>query len=115
MGRYYMLRNDEVVEEPDHAKWVEWYKSSYDRVRCVATSELEHGIVSTVFLAVNLTLSKDDPPLLFETRVKGGWLDNQWERFPTIDAARAGHEAWVARAREVEKENPLPPPGCPTW
>ena len=56
------------------------------------------------------TLSKVSP-VLFETRVTGGWLADQRERYATIDEARAGHESWVARVREVEEENQLPPPG----
>jgi len=115
MARYYILRNKKVIEEPNHAKWAEWYKTSYEGVRCVARTKLEYGTVLTTFLAVNMTLSKTVPPLLFETRVQGGWLDNEWERYPTLDAARAGHETWVARVRELEKENQFPPPGCPVW
>lgn len=110
MGRYYILRGNEVVEEPDHAKWSEWYQGSYEQLRCIASTKIEYGTVATTFLAVNMTLSKNEPPLLFETRVKGGWLDNEWERYPTLDAAKAGHEAWVARVREAERDRP-PPPG----
>jgi hypothetical protein len=63
---------------------------------------------------MSMTLSQDVPPELFETRVEGGWLDDQWERYPTLEAAKAGHDAWVTRVRNAE-ENELPPPGCPTW
>jgi hypothetical protein len=115
MSRYFILRNGEVVEEPDHAQWSHWYQSSYDRVRCVAETEVKYGSVVTTFLAVDMTLSKGVPPLLFETRVKGGWLDDEWERYPTLEAAKAGHNAWVARVREMEEENELPPPGCHAW
>ena len=114
MGRYYMLCDGEVIEEPDHAKWSKWYQSSYEKVRHVASTKVSYGTVSTVFLAMNMTLSKETPPLLFETRVQGGWLHDQWERFASLDEAKAGHEAWVARVREAEKDQP-PPPGWPTW
>ena len=115
MGRYYILRGDEVIEEPEHAKWAEWYESTYEQVRCVASTKLEYGTVVTSFLAMNMTLSKSDSPMVFETRVKGGWLDGEWERFATLEAAKAGHEAWVARVHKEEEENELPPPGCPVW
>lgn len=115
MGRYYVLRDDQVVEEPDYAKWADWYEKSYEKVRCVAETKVEYGNVSTVFLALHTTLSKDDPPLLFETRVKGGWLDDEWQRYSSLAEARAGHEAWVTRVRKLEQENALPPPGCPVW
>jgi hypothetical protein len=112
MGKYYILRDGEVVEEPDHSIWSEWYESYHDRVSCIATTQTSHATVSTRFLAVNLTLSKNDPPLLFETKVKGGWMDGQWERFATPAEARAGHDEWVARVRAAEDENELPPPGA---
>lgn len=115
MGRYYILKDDQVVEEPDHAKWARWYRTSYEKVRCIAVTELKYGTVVTVFLALNMSLSRSDPPLLFETRVEGGWFAGQWQRYPTLAAARAGHEAWVARVREQEREQQLPPPGCPVW
>ena len=115
MGRYYTLRDGEVVEEPDYAKWIDWYGKSYEKVRHVASTKVKYGTVATVFLALNMTLSKTDPPLLFETRVNGGWLDDEWERFSTLEEAKAGHEAWAARVREEEEENKLPPPGCPVW
>jgi hypothetical protein len=114
MGRYYILRDSEVVEEHDHARWEQWYNSSTD-LRNVASTELAHGTVSTVFLALNMTLSKTDPPMLFETRVHGGWLANEGQRYATLEEAKAGHEAWVARVREAESENAYPPPGHPVW
>lgn len=114
MGRYYILHQGEVVEEPDYAKWAQWYKNSYEGVHQVASTEAQYGTVVTVFLGMNMTLSQSDPPLLFETRVKGGWLDDQWERYSTLDEAKAGHEAWVARVRAAEEDG-LPPPGCPAW
>lgn len=115
MGRYYILKDNAVVEEPDHSEWIKWYENSYEKIRQIAHTELKFGVVSTVFLALNMTLSKSDPPMVFETRVKGGWLDDEWERFSTLQAAKAGHEAVVARVREAEEEHELPPPGCPVW
>ncbi len=115
MGRYYILRDNEIVEEPDHAKWSEWYKSTYEQVRTIASTRLQHGTVQTVFLAMNMNLSQADAPMLFETRVKGGWLDDEWERYATLEEAQAGHEAFVARVRAAEEENNLPPPGWPAW
>ncbi|MFH1748492.1 MAG: hypothetical protein ABIG44_15770 [Planctomycetota bacterium] len=110
MGRYYILHDGEVVEEPDHAKWSRWYESSYEPVRCIAATKADYGSISTTFLAMNMDLAKTDPPLLFETRVEGGYLDGQWERYKTLDEANVGHEAWVARVREAERDKP-PPPG----
>ena len=114
MGRYYVLQGSEVVEEPDYAKWSAWYEDSYEKVRHVASTRLQGVTVSTVFLAMNMTLSKADPPLLFETKVEGGWMDGEGERYPTLEQARAGHESWVARVTSAEAEK-LPAPGWTQW
>jgi hypothetical protein len=113
MGRYYILCEGKVVEEPDHSKWSQWYEKSYNKVRCVASTKVQFGTVETTFLAMNMTLAQEGPPLLFETRVKGGWLDDEWKRYPTLDEAKAGHEAFVARIRAAEQEHKGPPPGWP--
>ena len=110
MGRYYVMRGGQVVEEPDYAKWAQWYEETYPQVRSIATTQVQDGTVSTVFLAMNMTLSRDRAPMLFETRVSGGSLHDQCERYPTLEAAQAGHQAWVARVSAAEKSDP-PPPG----
>jgi hypothetical protein len=112
MGRYYILRDDEVIEEQDHARWREWFDSCYQEVADIAETTTDHATVSTRFLAVSLSLANDKPPMLFETRVTGGWLDGQGEKFASPEEARVGHEAWVDRVRAAEEENQLPPPGA---
>jgi hypothetical protein len=115
VGRYYVLKDNQVIEEPDHAKWVAWRETSFAQVHTVAQTGTKFGTVVTTFLGMNMTLAKNAPPQLFETRVTGGWLNNEWERFATLAEAQAGHEAWVARVHEMEAEHELPPPGCQVW
>ena len=115
MGRYYILSGDVVAEEPDFAKWVAWHASSYEKIRCIARTSVKFGAVATVFLGVNMALTESERPLLFETRVAGGWLDDRWEHYSTLEEARAGHNAWVARIRAMEQANELPPPDCRVW
>ena len=115
MGRYYILKDDVVKEEPDFGKWVAWHTNWYEKLRCVARTSVKFGDVATVFLGVNMALAESERPLLFETRVMGGWLNDQWERHSTLEEARERHEAWVARIRAMEKENELPPPDCRMW
>ena len=115
MGRYYILRGELVVEEPDFGNWVAWHASSYEKLRCVARTSVKFGAVVTVFLGMNMALAESERPLLFETRVMGGWLNDQWARCSTLEEARAAHKAWVARIRAMEQENELPPPDCRTW
>jgi len=112
MGRYFILRGGEVIEEPDYQKWSAWFDSAFKEIELIAESRLGSSTISTRFLALDMTLSPDSPPQVFETRVKGGWLDNQWERFASLEEATAGHESWIRRVRRTDEENGLPPPGA---
>ena len=72
--------------------------------RRVALTILADGIeVSTVFLGMDHNFGATGPPLLFETMVFGGELDQECERWPNEVAALAGHDQWVARVRERVK------------
>jgi|GEM_PF-2101249 len=110
MGQYYILHDGKVVEEPDFKKWLAWHQSSYEQTRCIAHTWVKFGEVRTVFLGMNMRESESEPPWLFDTRVYGGWLAGEWERSSTFEKASASHEAWVARVREMESNNEVPPP-----
>ena len=110
MARYYILRGQDVIEEPDYDKWARWYQGSFERVRRVASTETRYGTISTTFLGMTMTLSAADAPRLFETRVEGGWLNGQRQHYATFAEAETGHQVWVARVREAERDK-LPPPG----
>jgi hypothetical protein len=112
MGRYFILRDGDVVEEDDYDAWARWYEEHYEKARDIDRTETAHGTVLTRFLAMSLSLNRSAPPQLFETSVSGGWLDGQGDRFATLEEARAGHQAWVEKVRAVEEENDLPPPGA---
>ena len=115
MGIYYILRDDVVVEEPDFGKWVAWHAQWYEKLRFVERTSMKFGDVVTIFLGMNMAVAELEKPLLFETRVMGGWLNDQWERHSTLDEARAAHKALVARIKSMERENELPPPDCRMW
>ena len=53
--------------------------------------------VSTVFLGLDHSFG-EGPPLLFETMVFGGDMDQEEDRYTTYDQAEAGHKAMVERA-----------------
>jgi hypothetical protein len=62
------------------------------------------GEVSTVFLSVDLAFPVDDaPPLLFEsmTFATGTRHDGRTVRYPTWDAAQAGHDQVVMEVRDA--------------
>lgn len=112
MGRYFILSDGKVSEETNYETWSKWYESTYEEVSNIAHTETAQAAVTTRFVAMSMSLDVNAAPQLFETSVSGGWLDGQSERYETLDQARAGHEAWVAKVKKEEDENSVPPPGA---
>ena len=56
--------------------------------------------ISTVWLGIDHRFLGEGPPVIFETMVFGGELDEWCERYTTLEAAEAGHEQMVAEVRE---------------
>jgi len=64
----------------------------------IAETFTEDCRISTVWLGLNHQYG-DGPPVIFETMVFGGGLDQDAERWCTEEEARAGHERWVEKVR----------------
>ena len=59
--------------------------------------------VSTVWLGMDHSFG-DGPPLIFETMVFGGELDQECDRYTTEEQAQQGHAAMVARVQRTTKD-----------
>lgn len=80
----------------------EWCELFEDRgARRVARTDIDEDCwVSTVWLGLNHRWFGDGPPLIYETLVFGGDHDGEMWRYPSWDAALAGHDQAVALARD---------------
>lgn len=96
----YILDGREPVRAPDVRTWGEWFHSAD---RCVAFSELGDVQVSTVFLGIDHSIGLLPGPILFETMVSGGPLDDERKWYRTWDEAEKGHAAMVALVMAAEK------------
>lgn len=84
----------------DVLEWADWFEQAD---RHVADTHLDSGVrVSTVFLGLDHNFWGKGPPILFETLVFGGPLDQQMERYCTWDEADRGHTKMVKRAMRKE-------------
>jgi len=73
----------------------EWSTPDDDPTRVGLTQH--HGVVvSTTWIGIDHSWGQG-PPVIFETMVFGGDLDGEQDRYATIEEARAGHHAMVAR------------------
>lgn len=98
MSDHYILEGHEA-KKADLMTWARWFESNRLN-RHVKNEEINGVRVSTVFLGLDHNWG-EGRPLIFETMVFGGKLDQEQERYSTWDEAEAGHDAMVARVREA--------------
>jgi hypothetical protein len=82
-------------------QWADIMESSQDRH--VADDMVGLVRVSTVWLGLDHNWSGQGPPLIFETMVFGGVMDEDQWRYPTEAAALSGHDRVVTQVRETEE------------
>lgn len=93
----YILQGHTPVPEPDLMKWAAWQERERE-ARRVALDKVGEVTISTVFLAMNHGWG-EEKPVLFETMVFGGPLDEEQERYTTWEEAEEGHKRMVACVR----------------
>jgi len=92
----FILEGHKAVPCDDLLAWANWFETAD---RKVAKTELPNDVkVSTVFLGLDRSYGQK-VPLLFETMVFGGTLDQEMERYPTWQDAEEGHKRWVEKAK----------------
>jgi hypothetical protein len=75
----------------------------WEAERLVGRDTINGVRISTVLLGLDYSFGIG-PPLIFETMIFGGPWDEHTERYPNLDAAKAGHDRACAAARGL-----LPP------
>jgi hypothetical protein len=72
----------------------------------VALDELSGGsvVVSTVFLGIDHSWEEEGPPILWETMIFGGPLNDYQVRYSSHDDAVKGHQEAVTLARLAGKQ-----------
>lgn len=103
MNGRYILKGKTAVPCDGLMDWAEWIEKG-DRL--VAKTKVGNvAEVSTVFLGLDHSFGRG-LPVLFETMVFGGKLDQQMDRYHTWEEAELGHQIMV---REVEAAEGIPP------
>ena len=99
MNDKFILEGRKAVHCDNLMKWAKWFEVSD---RQVAKTILPNGVeISTVFLGIDHNfLGKGKLPILFETMIFGGDLDENMERYSTWQDAEEGHKRWVAKAEQ---------------
>jgi len=97
----YILDSDgHPVAETDLMVWAEWFERSGE-MRIVEQSAIEGCRVVTIFLSLDHSYgcANRDVPILYETMVVGGKLDQETQRYSTRDEAKEGHREMCNRIK----------------
>ena len=100
----YILDGHKAIEEPDIIKWARWYETANRRVaNDIATVTLDGKnigqiSISTVFLGIDHSFGEGEP-LLFETMVFGGKMDQEMDRCSTWEGAEKMHELMCEKVK----------------
>lgn len=97
---YYTLVGKEVSKCSDVMEWakkLEEMDRTIEKTLFTVDGVGEIG-VSTVFLGIDHQYGRGDP-LIFETMIFGGQLDQEMDRYSTYDQAMAGHAEMVKRLK----------------
>lgn len=98
---YYILdANNQPVPVDDILEWGRFFAKAD---RHVAKTDINGVFISTVFLGIDHRLDDSGPPLLFETMVFGGVLNEYQWRYSSWDDALTGHKTAVRKVREANK------------
>jgi hypothetical protein len=96
---YVLDADNRVVEVFDFVTWGKYMEGGNRHVAWTQiTSETK---VSTVFIGIDHRIYGNGPPVLFETMIFGGPLDEYQWRYASYDDAEVGHRMAVAEAREA--------------
>lgn len=100
--RWYILDADHnVIKVADLFTWGRWLEERPNE-RIIGYTEItSECCVSTVFLGLDHRTWGAGPPIIFETMIFGGPLDQQQWRYSSYDDAETGHKAAVRKAREA--------------
>lgn len=104
MTMLYVLKDRTPVPEQDTLTWALWFE---DADRTVSKTQVNEDVcVSTVFLGLDHNHGLTGRPVLFETMVFGGELDEEMRRYSTWNEAEEGHAYVVKLAQLAEGIEP---------
>jgi len=95
LGQFYILKNKKPAAV-DMLTWCAWMEKNRDTpIITVGLNNIDNVNISTVFLGVDHNFSGHGAPLLFETMIFGGELNEECERYATWEEAERGHKRMV--------------------
>lgn len=101
---YLRDKDGNVTPLNDRHEWERF--CAQPELRQIAVTDITSEIyVSTIFLGLDRGHGLSSAPVLWETRVFGGVLDEEMERYTSEADAIQGHAAMVQKVRQAEGED----------
>jgi hypothetical protein len=100
MPSHYILDKDGRIKRASALTWGIWFEKSENRI--VKQEQFGDVMVSTVFLGLDHNFSGKGPPILWETMVFGGPLNQEMNRCSgNREQAEAMHDEMVQRVKDA--------------
>lgn len=90
---FYYLKDKKIIRTTNVREWAK----EFEKNRMVAQDRVNNSFISTVFLGIDHNYSGQGKPLLFETMVFGGELDEEQMRYSSWDEAVDGHAFMISK------------------
>lgn len=103
MSDRYVLNGKTPIPCDDLMEWARWFDTADRHVMQEKIGEIR---ISTVFLGLDHSFTSDSKrPLLFETMIFGGPLDQEMTRCSTWEEAEKMHREMVERVKATAKSD----------
>ena len=100
MNDYYILEDGKPIPVSDVLIWAKWFEKNREE-RVVAQTDISGVRISTVFLGLDHSFG-EGPPLIYETLVFDGPLDEEMERCSTPEQAMEMHQRMVDKVKGLK-------------
>lgn len=97
MNNLWYTLEGEIIKKCSVEEWSEMFEGP---LRIVKRTQIGWIRVSTVFMGLDHNFSNEGPPLLFETMIFGGRLNQQLARCSTWEEAETVHREMVQKVWE---------------
>lgn len=102
----YIMIDKQVTPCHDLMIWANWMENNPEKRR-VAEDVINGVRISTVFLGLDHNFGRIGGPIVFETMVFGGMLDQEMNRYCTYERAIEGHHSMVRQVKSFGALNYL--------
>lgn len=107
--KYILDESGNPVLEEDLLVWAQWIEENQAKTKSIVKqTDISESKVSTVFLGLDHSFGGETGPMIYETRVFGGSLADEMERYSTSEEALQGHDKMCERVRAESAQEETP-------